>query len=258
MKNKDRNKRWPSFFTNLLGVILGIVLTFGVNSLWQKHEDQKRIKEMLILVRNELEINKEFFKGHEKAMKKDKYVYKKIMESKENLASISHDTIYTYFLTMRSSSDQTQTTASWRTLQNSEIIQKITNKELIIRLTECYWLIEKAQEIIMSGYWDKKKKASNVFEFDPYLFFEEVMENKESVFFYTLMSEAYASFGIWRLFPMVDAYIDYTIMVLDKHGDYKYDMDDRDKEVESFVAARIDSVINSKIEKADTIQKIIK
>ena len=34
--------RWSGFFTNLLGVILGITLTFGVNSLWQKREEKKK------------------------------------------------------------------------------------------------------------------------------------------------------------------------------------------------------------------------
>jgi len=57
MKKKD----WKGFLINLTGVILGIMLTFGVNSLWQRREENKRTREMLILVRNELIDTKEWF-----------------------------------------------------------------------------------------------------------------------------------------------------------------------------------------------------
>ena len=60
---------WSGFLSNLLGVILGIVLTWGVSSLWQQREEKQRTKEILILVRNELETNKEWFKSQEKIMR---------------------------------------------------------------------------------------------------------------------------------------------------------------------------------------------
>jgi len=60
---------WSGFLSNLLGVILGIVLTLGVSSLWQQREEKQRTKKILILVRNELETNKEWFKSQEKIMR---------------------------------------------------------------------------------------------------------------------------------------------------------------------------------------------
>ena len=62
---------WIGFFTNLLGVILGIILTFGVNYLWRRREEKKRTKDMLILVRNELINNKEILQLQENYLKKD-------------------------------------------------------------------------------------------------------------------------------------------------------------------------------------------
>jgi hypothetical protein len=41
-------------------------------------------------------------------------------------------------------------------------------------------------------------------------------------------------------------------MLLDKHGNYRYDMEEKDKEVESFIKAKVDSVY----QKTDTIQDI--
>ena len=78
-----KRMKWSGFFTNLFGVILGITLTFGVNSLWQQREDKKRTKEVLILVRNELKTNKDMFKTHEKRIKTESYVYQKIVEAKQ-------------------------------------------------------------------------------------------------------------------------------------------------------------------------------
>ena len=253
----NKNKNWSGFFTNLLGVILGIMLTFGVNSLWQKREDKKKTKEMLILVRKELEINKEWFKNHEKTIRKEYRVYKNIIEAKDNLAVIPMDTMQIYLSLMGSFSDSQLTTTAWQIFQNSEIIQKMTHKELVIRLTECYWLTNKIQELVIKEYWDKKQKAF-VYELDSYLFFSEVLKNKESVYFYTLMGKVDGyNTNFMNIFSIAEAFIDYAIMLLDQHGDYRYDMDEKDKEQITCLEARVDSLLNSKIDsihqKNDTI-----
>ena len=257
MKNK-KNTRWTGFFTNLLGVILGISLTFGVNALWQKREEKKKIKEMLILVRKELEVNKDWFKGNEKKINGERYVYKNIIETKGNFADIPTDTLEVWFGILYSFSFYQSTTSSWQIFQNSEMIQKISDKELVIRLTDCYFLIEKCQELIMKEYWDKKEKAF-VYEHNPYEFFEALISNKETVFFFKMMGGVDGfSTNLWDLFHYADAYIDYTIMILDKYGNFQYDMDEKDKELKSFVEARMDSIRNSKTDslllKNDTIR----
>ena len=253
MKNKE-NKLWSGFLTNLLGVILGILLTFGGNALWQQREENKKINEMLILVRKELEINRDWFESQEKTIRKDCRVFKKIIKEKDHLADIPIDSLIVYRDLMGSYSDSQLTTTAWQIFQNSEIIQKMTHKELVIRLTECYWLINKLQEVIIKKYWDKKDKAF-VYEFDSYLFFSEVLKNKESVYFYTIMAESATNF--MTLFPIGESFIDYAIMLLDQQGDYRYNMDKKDKEQVLFLEARMDSLMNSKIDslhlKNDTI-----
>ena len=126
---------------------------------------------------------------------------------------------------------------------------------MVIRLTECYWLINKIQELIIKNFWDKKEKAF-VYEFDSHQFFSEVLKNKESFYFYTIMGQSVTNF--MTLFPIAESFIDYTLMLLDKHGDYRYDMDEKDKEQESFLEARMDSLMKSKIDslhlKNDTIK----
>jgi hypothetical protein len=248
MKKGENRKTWKGFFFNLFGVILGIMLTFGVNSLWEKRQERKKVKEMLILVRNELKINKNWFKNQEKLIKNDAYIYKKILAAKGDWSTIPIDTLHAYRSEMTSMTLSQLTTLSWQVFQNSEIIQKMSDKELIIRLSECYFWINKIHEIIMVEYWNEKKKT-NAFERDPYKYFEGVMHNKESLYFYESMSSD-DNDGFEEAFFTVDAFIDYVLLMLDKSGNFQYDMDDENNEFVSFFKARIDSVYN----KRDTIQ----
>jgi len=239
------NKIWSGFFINLLGVVLGILLTFGGNALWQRHEENRKTREMLILVRNELKTNKEWFKGQEKIMRKDAYVFKKILEVKSDWTSIPEDTLIAYRSQTQNIGFNQLTTSAWQILQSSEMIQKMTDKELVIRLTDCYFWIEKIKEFIEIQYWDVKTKTVAP-EVDLYLYFDALMKNKETVFFYDTMSSE--SLANWNLFPFIDAIIDYTIMLLDKRGDFRYDMNEKDEEIEAFIQQRVDSVLLEMIE----------
>jgi hypothetical protein len=244
-----KNKKWSGFLINLFGVILGISLTFGGNSIWQKREENKKTKEMLILIRNELEDNKNWFKYQEELIRKDSYVYKKIIEAKGDWSTIPIDTLNEYRTKMITISFSQLTTFAWQIFQNSEIIQKMSDKELVIRLAGCYYWIDKIHEIIMTEYWNDKKKT-DTFERDPYKYFDAVMLNKESIYFYEAMSSDDKS-GFKNLFFMIDTYIDYTISLLDKSGYYRYDMKEKDNEFGAFIEARKDSVDH----KTDSIQK---
>jgi hypothetical protein len=212
---------------------------------------------MLILVRNELESSKEWFKSHERNMMIDKNVYDKVLQIEENFADIPLDTLSVYQSQILTWTDATLTSTAWQIFQNSEMIQKMTNKELVIRLAECYSLIGILQDAINTEYWDKKKKL-DTFVLDPYQFFDAFFKNKESVYFITVMSLDIDQNFFWTMFPIIDAYIDFTIMLLDKHGDYRYDMQEKDEDAVFFINARIDSVFNARMNslelKNDTIQ----
>ena len=241
-------KLWLGFLMNLLGVILGILLTFGGNALWQQREEKRKTKEMLILVRNELETNKKWFTGQEKAMREDSYVYKQVLEIKNGWESIHKDTLARYIHRTAYLQFEQLTFSAWQIFQNSEMIQKMTDKELVIRLTDCYFWINKIEEHITKEYWDRKVKAV-AFELDPFKYFDDVLSNRESAAFYSAMSSD--TFIFEPVFSIVDAIIDYTIMLLDKRGDFRYDMEEKDKEINSFIEARMDSMR----QKNDTVKK---
>jgi len=255
-----KNKKWSGFFTNLLGVILGISLTFGANALWQRHEEKKKTREMLILVRNELETNKIWFKKQENILKKDVDAYQIILKADKKWATIPEDSLIVCVNRLGQITFTQLTSSAWQIFQNSEMIQKISDKELVIRLTDCYYLINLVYDFIMNNYWDKKLKVIPFETFtteELYDLLDELMSNKELVSF-LYMSVSYLSSFHEGFFLTVDAVIDYTLSLLDKYGDFRYDMDEKDKELKSFVEARIDSIRNSKTDplllKNDTIR----
>ena len=249
MKN---NIIWTGFLTNLLGVMLGILLTFGVNALWQHHEEKKKTREILILVRNELKTNKAWFIDQQSIMLTDSYVYQKILDLNGDWSSLPIDTIRQYVSQTTELQFSQLTTSAWQIFQSSEMIQKMTDKELIIRITDCYFWIKKIEELIMTQYWDPKTRSIPA-EVDPYKYLDALLDNKQTVFFYTLMTKDDFSSAIWNIFPFIDAIIDYSIMLLDKRGDYLYDMADKDNEIETFIQFRIDSVLQLR----DTIGRSI-
>ena len=231
------NTMWPYFLTNLLGVVLGIALTFGVNYLWRRREEKRRTREMLILVRNELINNKEAFKFQKELLKKDGGVYKKILEAKNDLASVPSDVIEGYFTEIQGLTVSPLNTSAWQIFQNSETIQKMTNKEMVIRLTDCYTLMIRWDEFIAKDYWEIKKKMLALEHDDPYRFFGAALRNNEiNNFFETFNSDKE---DVWDAFLTTDAVIDFTVMLLDRHGDYRYDMEEKDNDLKDFIVGRM-------------------
>jgi len=242
----EHKRKISGFFINLMGIILGITITFGINSLWQKREENKKTKELLILVRNELTNNKLWFQKQEKAMKEQNYSFVKILEAHKNLSNFPEDTLKYYIEQFAGFSLWQLTTSAWQTFQNSEMIQKITNKELVFRLTDCYYGINLAYDFLMKNYWDKKLEALPVFEKDTYSMLNAIVNNKKSFYFLMYMDE---DSGFMNIFPQMDAIIDFTVALLDKYGDFRYDMDEKDKEYVLFIKERMDSVQNYKVKK---------
>ena len=237
------NRSWSGFFINLLGVILGIMLTFGGNTLWKRFEEKKKTNDMLILIRKELETNKEWFIHQEKTMMTDGHVYEKILNAKSDWSTIPADSLSYYYSRARHFEFNELTTTAWQIFHTTDISERLSDKELVIRLTDCYYWIGKIEELLMKNYWNIKVRIVAP-ELDPVSFFDAMMNDKAAVFFYTMMSPD--NFALKSLFPHIYAIIDYTIMLLDKHGNYVYDMDDKDKAFEAYIEARVDSVLTNR------------
>jgi hypothetical protein len=231
---------WIGFLTNLLGVIHGIILTFGVTALWQRRREKQTTKEMLILVRNELAFNKIILQHLEQMMKNQGYVYRKILENKNDLTAIPTDTLKEYHTQISGISIVNMTTTAWKIFQNSDMIQKMTNRELIIRLAGCYNAMTTWMDSLNKDYWTVLRRILTLELDDSYRFFETAVKNNEYLTFFDSYSDK--SEGMWAAFSQINAFIDYTMQLLDKHGDYRYDMEEKDSEFEAFINERAPGV----------------
>jgi len=82
-----------------------------------------------------------------------------------------------------------------------------------------------------------------------YEYLNAVMNNKESVCFFVDIGDS----NLWEVFLSMNTMIDYAILLLDRDGYYKYDLEETGEEWNAFLEARMDSVHQKK----DTIQKNI-
>ena len=231
-----KNKTWATFSANLLGIILGITLTFGVNELWQKHEEKEKTREMLILIRNELEINKEWFEKQEETLKSHAHVYSKILEVNKKWETIPQDSIQRYSQLL-SLQIYDYHTLAWQIFQNSDIIQKLSDKELVFRLTSCYYDLNVFHDIIMKNYWDKKMDEMPN-DRDYHAVLDGIVDGKKESYRF-LRFIAYSDF--WDSFTRMYALIDYNISLLDKYGNLKYNMEEKNKEFETFLEKRMEN-----------------
>ena len=237
---KNKNNKWPGFFTNLLGVILGITLTFGVNDLWQKREDKKKTREILILVRDELETNKQWFKTQVKMLKRQSSAYAKLLEADKKWDTIPRDSLIHYRNQILQTSFSQLSSSAWQLFQNSEMIQKISNKELVLTLSECYFFINFTYDFIMSNFWNKRTEAIAMlmYENELYPMLDALVSNREAFYFLNALNQ---DDSFWNTLTDIEAFIDFAILLLDKYGDFKIDMSGISKEFAAFVEERTDS-----------------
>ena len=241
------NKARSIFFANLFGIIVGIILTFGVNAFWQKFTERKKTLEILGLIRNELEINREWLVDQEKTLKKHSHYYKKLLEADKKWETIPEDSLINY-ANIVNLNIFTYSTSAWQIFQSSETFQKMTDKELIIRLNDCYFNVNTMYDVIMKNYWDKKMDEMPI----EYLgktneFFNELMNNKKESLRFLEIAE---NTNFWSALVEMQATIDYSILLLDNYNINKYDREEKDKKFESFVEERIDKIYQDR----DTVE----
>jgi len=205
--------------------------------LWQRHEEKKKEREMLILVRKELEINKKMFEHQAEVLRRDNNAYQKILKADRKWKTIPQDSLDFYVSFFWQYDYPPLMTSSWQVFQNSEVIQKMSNKELIVRLTDCYYSVAMLHDHLVKNYWDQKQKLNITYDYDG-LFLDAVMDNRELVNFLRYLHD-------WNLFENIDyvsVEIDYALSLLDKYGNFRYDMDREAEEYRSFIKAGLDSI----------------
>jgi hypothetical protein len=143
------SKGWISAFSaNILGVIIGIALTFGISALVQQYSDRKQVKEMLALLENEVRLNREWLEKTADFYQRDKEAYQFFLAN-DSYDSIPQDTLLKYVNQVCTWTDTYLGTEVWDVFQNLGMAQKLHNPELVSRLASFYFAIGKIKAL-----WD--------------------------------------------------------------------------------------------------------
>jgi hypothetical protein len=185
------SKTWiSSFLSNLLSVIIGITITFGISFLIEQHKEKSQMREMIGLVQKELETNREWFEAQDSIITQQIVIFKIFIDNEENhWKNISSDSLVLLLGEARKINYSYNSTNSWNLFRSSEIFQKFPNKDMLDLLSKCYFLTETIQhEILEEHYYKQLEKSTDGLYFfyrdNPHTFMESLMKNEQAKYFF--------------------------------------------------------------------------
>ncbi|MDR3287093.1 MAG: hypothetical protein LBT27_06595 [Prevotellaceae bacterium] len=216
---KGISKKWFSgFLPNLFAVIIGIMLTFGISSIIQHNNEKKDVKEMMTLIKKELNENKQWLRLRIQVYKDESKAFQKILTAKTdgNLRNIPADSLVQLIQQIQNITESFISANAWDIFKNSETITKFHNKSLIIQLAECYYWLDNARES-MAMYYKEKTDAYIYFDYEafPYDYVDALFANEKSKTF-VLKHINFYFYNIEINFTLFINIIDYTLYLIEK------------------------------------------
>jgi hypothetical protein len=177
------SKSWMSNFSaNILGVIVGIALTFGISNYVQYRNEQKDLQEMMSLIKRELNDNKTCMEQITQYSRKDFHDYWTVLDV-DKWDKIPQDTIEKVAYQLRLTYTFYTSSSIWNIFQNSGMVHKLHNAELISRISESYYWVEKLNKA-WDEYLKKKEMLSDIYEIEfdkqPYEYLKAILNNRET------------------------------------------------------------------------------
>ncbi len=235
------SRAWmANFSANVVGVVIGIALTFGVSHLVQRHHEKKQVREMMVLVRQELQENKEWLQNRVADYKKDFGIYQ-VLSYQACWEKISKDSLLACIQDFNNGGSISSTRLNaWNMFQNSGYAQRLGDFDLVSKLSECYFYMRTAGEW-WNEYLDAKNKASGIYDVlwgnEPYAYLEALAKNEESKNFlqsYVLFNRNNQAGN----FETIITYIDYILDLIDRKGNYNYEPKIKDDDFANFLKKR--------------------
>jgi hypothetical protein len=222
----ELTKAWFSNFTsNIMGVIIGIVLTFGVSNLIQRYEEKKQLREIMTFIKLELKENKQWLENRATEWKEDFKAYQVFVDTARR-RKMPADSLVQYINKTQNTAQSNLSFTAWNIFQNSGMMQKMNNVDLALRLSECYYWFGEAKH-----QWDeyvrKKISASEphsdmMYWLYPNKYIEAMLKIDESRnFYYSVVLHNSYSFNDFN--EVICSFIDFTLHSIEQTGDYTYE-----------------------------------
>lgn len=134
MKNFD----WGAFFGDILSVMLGIFITFGIQGMIDRRAERKDVKSALALVREELVVNKGSLEEVINLISSEKDAAVYIRNNAGQLSKCNQDTLNLKNAFLTSEYFFTVTDDALELLKTSSLFQKMNDNELALSIIKAY------------------------------------------------------------------------------------------------------------------------
>lgn len=171
---------WGSFTTDILSVVLGIVITFGIQGIIDRKHEKKEVLASLDLVKDELVNNKDNLQDVLDIISAERSAAQSISANRTNLHRCDPDSVTVWNSTLASEFFFTVTDEALELLKSSSLFQKINDKNLALSIIKAYDYLEADAKafntheqykisLYMEANTDKAKRASMVSSGPAYL-----------------------------------------------------------------------------------------
>ena len=129
---------WASFFTELLAVVLGIVITFAVQGMIDRAQDRKNVRSALELVREELTSHMEDISLLQDHLKQQRLSAHYLENNRDNLDACPEDIVRYHQGVVNADVSVALSHDALELLKNSSLFQKVGDNELSLKIISAY------------------------------------------------------------------------------------------------------------------------
>ena len=129
---------WNSFISNLIAVVLGIFITFGIQGIIDSREEKANVLSALELVKEELVTNRDNLNEVIGLMGAEKKAAEFILANKGGLARCDADTLLANHTVLCSEFFMTVTEDALELMKSSSLFQKMNDNSLALSIIKAY------------------------------------------------------------------------------------------------------------------------
>lgn len=146
-----------SFFLNFLAVVLGIVITFGGESLLSRKEEKKNLNNCLDLVASELQTNRDYFTYCDSLLEDEVKAASFLIRYEDDYRKAPSDSLMMYANIPLTLDEISIYTDAFELLKTSGVLTKVKDKRLALQIFEVYGAMQNLAQY-MNLYFDHKEK----------------------------------------------------------------------------------------------------
>lgn len=157
-------RRLGDFICNFIAVVLGILLTFAGSNLIEEHKTQKELKDALLLVKNEMLLNREYMTQMMEREEFEKQGASYLLQHKENITKAATDSLEKYGSFPFQSQAFIYINDAMEMLKTSSLMSAIRDKGLATQIIKTYNAIKGSYETFNSFMEIKQKNADKLID----------------------------------------------------------------------------------------------